>query len=254
MSIPCRPTLALLAAAAMLAAACGDADPTETSEPTEVVDDADDAADSDADELATDDEPDPDADESDESDESEDDGLLDELSFDRQSLFIEYQFTHDQPDAPERMTIAQDGDRFATSFTAQGMEVASFFEGDELGASCFDDGSGWMCLEQDLGEQVPDASLGTGLFEDPAIDEAELRDHFLDPYTDEIERREAICGRTDDLAPGEGEVCVDRATGLLLRVETSTDADGDLTIEAVEVREATDDDFTPPADPQPFGG
>ena len=256
-------TTTLLAAAALLAAGCGgevsepeatsDTDETaadDVAETDETAGEEHDADDATQDQAADTEEPE----EPQESDEPEDDGLLDGLSFEPQPLFIEYRFSHDQPDFPEGMSVAQDGDRFATFVAVQGMEMASFVDGDELVASCFDDGSGWMCLEQDLGEQAPDTAFDVELFEGPAVDEVELSDHLVDAYPDEIGDRDAICGRSSEVAPGEGEICFDTVTGMLLRAETIVDADDELLFEAVEVREATDVDFTPPAEPESFGG
>lgn len=260
------PTM-LLAAVAVLAAGCGikasettvavDAEEDtvydsadDTTDAEEAVDEERDADDAAQEESADTDEPD----EQEEPEEADGDELLEGLSFESQPVFIEYRLVHERHDLAEQMTIAQDGDRVATSMTAQGMEVASFVEDGRVVATCMDDGSGWMCLEQEMADQMPELDTGADLFIDADEDEIDLEDALVNPVLDEIAGRDAICGSGDDFVQGEGEFCFDLVTGAMLRLDVHSEADGDLLAEAVEVREATDDDLTPPAEPESFGG
>ena len=240
-----RPTTALLAGLALLVAACGGEDAEEAPEPDQSVEETDvDGVDADADAEAE--EP------ADEAADEEGDDLLAGITFDLQPLRIDYRVEMDQEGAPESVTIAMDADRVATYLTMQGMESATFIEDGSMVASCFDEGGGWACMSQDIGDAPGGEDLE--LFEEHTVDETELRDHVRDPYEEQIAGRDAVCGVSSDVgAEGEGEICFDRATGALLRMDVEDGAGGRMFMEATDVTDATEDDFTPPAEVQSLG-
>ncbi len=248
-------------AAALVLAACGGAEDTPS--------DADDASDAGA-ETEADGSGDEDADAADPEDEpadeeaagnSEDEStgtdvdLLTGVTFTPEPLKIEYSIAGDQQGMPASMTIAHDGTRVATytivEESGRRLETATFIDGGEGVAFCVKESDAWSCFEQ---AGMP-GGMDNQVVEDTSVEEGELADYLDDAHRDEIAGREAICGTNTGFAQaGGGEVCVDANTGVLLRLDLGAAGGESLIMEAVSVTAASEEDFTPPAEPGSLGG
>ncbi|MFW6009796.1 MAG: hypothetical protein ACOC9I_00590 [Actinomycetota bacterium] len=264
-----RSTLAMLAALALLVAACGgDGDDgsegaDEAADGTEEQGDDDGAADDEAaddeaveDEAADDEETDAADDEAadDDGDEGDgdgsgDEGLLAGVSFSPEPVRITYELESEQMEMPGEMIVAMDGERVATSMSVEGgMEMRTFLEGDELVASCFGQEGEWNCSESSMGGEAAEEDMGTEVFSESSFADAEALGGLDDLREGTVAGRDAYCGSGGDFVDeAVGEICVDAATGAPLRIEGG-DGGSSYVMEAVEVAEATEDDFTPPAE------
>ncbi len=255
-------TLAMAAAtAALVLAACDGSGDTPSD--TDDASDADAAAQADGsgDEDADAPEPEDEPADGDTAGDGEDEGAgaeadpLTGVSFTPEPVKIEYSIQGEQQGMPATMTIAHDGTRVATYTTVeesgQSMATAAFIEGGEGVAFCIKESGTWSCFEQ-RGMQ---AGMDNQVVEDTSIGEGELADYLDDAFRDEIAGREAICGTNTGFAQaGGGEVCVDARTGVLLRLDLGAATGESLIMEAVSVTAASEEDFTPPAEPGSFGG
>lgn len=261
-----RSTLTILAALALLVAACGG----DGDDGSEGADAAADSAEEQGDDEAADDEEadasdDEDADEADEdeatsssdsSDADEDDsegsggdGPLAGVSFNPEALKITYELESEQMEMPAEMIVAMDGERVATSMSVEGgMEMRTFLEGDELVASCFGQDGQWNCSESSMGSDAAGDDVGSEVFSESSFADAEAVAALDGLREDTVAGRDVYCGSGGDfVAEGVGEICVDAQTGAALLIEGG-DGESSYTMEAVEVVEATEDDFTPPAE------
>jgi hypothetical protein len=251
--------------AALVLAACGGADDTSPDD-GDVVDDDAAAGSDDAEDAGTadaeEDEP-ADEDEAVDGDEAEGDGsdgaegseasadLLAGVAFGSEPQRIEYSIQGERQGMPASLTIAHDGTRVATYTTVeesgQTLETAAFIDDGEGVAFCIKESGNWSCFEQ--------GGMEDQVIEETSIDEGELSDYLADAYRDEIAGREAICGTNTGFSQADGgDVCVDAKTGVLLRLDLGAATGETLIMEAVSVTTASEEDFTPPAEPGSFGG
>ncbi|MEX2550776.1 MAG: hypothetical protein WD638_11145 [Nitriliruptoraceae bacterium] len=191
------------------------------------------------------------ADGGDESEDSDGDVDLAAVEFAGEPQRIEYSIQGEQQGMPASMTIAHDGARVATYMTVEesgrSLETAAFIDGGESVAFCIKESGTWSCFAEGSPED--------DMIEETSVDEGELSDYLADPYRDEIAGREAICGTNQGFSQAEGgDVCVDARTGVLLRLDLGAGTGESLIMEAVSVTAASEEDFTPPAEPGSFGG